>query len=460
MVGAGRGDAISLVAPGYNTTLIADSGFPVSTPLVSLCSTPGPCFGVQVEHMALDCNGVTGCIGAYNAYAQEQSWFSNISVLRAPGTGVWVDGNPGGTPTYASQNSGPYENIEVLPLDTGIANTICFRAILVPAWRGLRGITCNADGYSVRPTNGIYLDGSSPAQVTDIHVEHFVNAVVLGTATYGQINTIVSNAHTGPDVDTSVLITTPVAQGHLNITLIAIENSTVASNVLIDNSNSITIAASGGGLGFYSIGNGTGGTQTVITSRNDVTTKFETPLTVRKNLSIPGTGTNANDSRILLGPSPNSDIIYTDPAVSGAEGLVIRTAGATNGDKGMLIQTKSVTEGAVGGGLYLNGNGYASDADWGAVGAGYTGDMGTMKARSATPAGIFFQDGVITVKSATGQTIGNDLTFTDKLIVNTNGSFQAPTPVHFADLGTPANGTWAYCDDCANYCRDVWRPST
>jgi hypothetical protein len=34
--------------------------------------------------------------------------------------------------------------------------------------------------------------------------------------------------------------------------------------------------------------------------------------------------------------------------------------------------------------------------------------------------------------------------------VHANGSAQFPEPVHFANLGTPVNGTFLYCDDCTN----------
>lgn len=446
VIGVGRGDPPDLVSGGVATTIKANASFPSNTPVVSLCSAPGPCFGVRVEDLAIDCNDKTGCIGGYNAYSQELSWFRRVLVIRAPAHGIFIDGKPGGVETYASQNSGPYTDLDILPLGSGTTNTTCIRATLVPSFRGIANVTCNADGYDLIPTNAIYVDGSGPTTISNIHIEHFTNGIVLGSATYGQNDTLIYNVLSGPANDTSVRITAPVAQGMFNITIIGVSNSTVGSNLLVDGSSSTTIASSTFGLGFYSLGNGAAGNQTILSTSNAITPIFKSPVTVLKNFSVPGTG--ADDSKISLGNTGQYYLFWNDSVTSGEPGPVLQTGGSSHGKPCLLIQTNAVTAGATGGGACINGNGYDDQPDWAAFGAGYTGDMGTLIARAATPAGMFIQDGVFDFLSATGQTPGSATTMTSKFRVNLDGTARFTTGLAFASLGTPADGTFVYCTDC------------
>lgn len=435
LLGAGREVA------GANTIFKACAGFPTSTPVISLCTSPGPCFGVQVEDLEIDCNSIAGCTGGYNAYSQEQSWFRRVIVLRAPAHGFWLD--VGTNPTSASQNSGPYEDLEVLPGTAAVAATECFTALLVPAWRGLNGITCNAAGFTVKPTNLIVLDGTATL-LENIHLESAVNGIMIGSAVNSSSDTIVMNVEAGPAITNAVVIhaATPTEQ---NILISGVANSTAASNVIVDNCNAITLDSSAGS-GTYATGTGACGLQAVISTRADIPSTLRNALSVLKNLSIPGTGNN--DASIVIGQGNASQIVFHSTGGAGALNLVIKTG--TAGHPCLLVQASDVTEGAVGGGACINGNGFSGLPGWASFGAGYTGDMGTLIARAANPAQMSIEDGVIDFISGTGNTPGSPAVMTSKLRIQTNGALFQPTPIAFGSLGTPANGTFTYCNDCTN----------
>ncbi len=395
LIGAGRGDS-----PNPNTVFKACAGFPTNTPVVSLCSTPGPCFGVQAENFTIDCNGVSGCSGGYNAYSQELSWFRKVLVLNAPAYGIWLD--IGTHTTSASQNSGPYEDIEVNSDAAGITGTVCFRALLVPSFRGINGLTCDMSGYASKPTNAIVIE-ASPTLINNLHLEHATNGLVLGTAAHGGSDYVVFNVEAGPDLDNAVVIGPTTTDTSQNILISGVQNATMGGNSLIDNVNSVTVN-SVVGLGTYFIGNGSAGNQTIMSSRNDVALKFQNALTVQKGLSIPGSG--ADDAFVKFG----SSLPYKLWAREGSSGdtlPVLTLGGAPQGRPCFLLQTSDVTGGAAGGGLCLNANGPAADAAFGAVGAGYTGDGATYVARATSAAGIQFSDGLIRFFTDSGLTAGS-----------------------------------------------------
>ena len=128
---------------------------------------------------------------------------------------------------------------------------------------------------------------------------------------------------------------------------------------------------------------------------------------------------------------------------------MIQTGNTSNGHLCILIQnTDAPSQGAVGGGACINGGGFNNLPGYAAFGAGYTGDMGTLIARSTGLGGMFIQNGVFDFENQTGATVGMAASVTSKFRVNTTGSAQFPTAIHFSSLGTPANGVFGYCDDC------------
>ena len=388
LIGSGRGDT-----GGANTTIKAGPSFPTNTPLIQLCSAPGPCFGVSAEDMTVDCNGVSGASGGYNAYSQEQSYFRRVALIGCPAKGLWLD--VGIYATSAAQNSGPYEDLEVLPLTRGVAGTECVRATLVPSFRGLRDVTCNGDGYAgTEPTNAVIMDGTS-GTVSDIHIEHFANGVLAGTTANSVSDITVQNVDGGPGVSTVIVIPGGVPTTH-NVIILGAVASASGSTVIQDNCNSVTVDNSMGG-GTYITGDGACGNQFLYSSRSDVTLKILTNLIVLKNLWVTGTG--HNDGKVCFG--------LTTPALclelhDTSSYDLLRTT--TNG---ILLQTFGSTEGATGGGLWLNGGGYLNSAIFGAVGAGLTGDQGTFVARGPSASFVQFVGNSIDFFSNTGLTPGS-----------------------------------------------------
>lgn len=437
LFGSGRGDS-----GGPNTVFKACASFPSNVPVISLCQAPGPCFGVQVTRLSIDCNSKTGCIGGYNGYSEEQSWFQHVLVTNNPGDGFLVN--------YAAQNSGPYEDIEVDSSTAAIATTTCFHVNVVmgvglAAWRGILGITCDANGYTVIPTNAIYLEGLSPGSIADVHVEHYTNGVTLGSSTYGASDVFISNISTGPDNANSVLISPAGMASSQNITVISGDNSTASGKVVRDSCNSLVLDATTAGLGFYATGYGACGAQTILTTRSDIPVSFQTSVAVLKNLTVPGTG--ASDASMCFGlgmPSPFC-LKEHDSMTAGVGGPVIKTQ-----NLGMLVQNGQVTEGNEGGGLSLNGNGFNTDPSAGQAGAGMSSDMGTYTARGTTAAFTQWLDGVLNFYADSGLTPGSTYTPTLRWQMPLTGGLTNFTGTVFASLGAPRNGTIIYCSNCAN----------
>jgi hypothetical protein len=412
--------------------------------VVQLCSTSQqPCFGVQAEHLAIDCNLVAGCIGAENDYSQEQSWWRDMLVINAAGYCFGED--VGTNSTSASQNSGPYMDLECNQGAAAVTASLCFKLNLVPSWRGLIGITCNANGYTSIPTNAILLTGMAPARISDIHVEHFTNGVTLGSASTAISDVMLANVSTGPENTTSVNIAAAGSAGKQNITIIGVQNSTNPGSVLVDNCNGVTLSSVTAGLGFYATGYGSCGQQTIYTTRQDTGVNIQTSMNILKSLTVPGTSTLADDGRVTLGPGLLYSLFAHESLTSGAPGLVLKSD-----NLGLLLQNGQVTPGSSGGGLALNGNGYGTDAAFGQIGAGATSDMGTFTARATSAAQVQLEDGAIYFYNNTGLTAGSTYSPTNTWAIGVNGMLRNVTPVPFASLGTPSNGTIVYCNDCTN----------
>jgi hypothetical protein len=437
LIGTGRGDP-----GGLNSVVQAHSSlFPVDTPVISMC-TSAPCFAVQVENLTIDCNFVAGCVGGYNAYAEEQSWFRKVLVTYNEGVGIWIDGAPGNVPTYGNQNSGPYSDLEVNSGAAAIAGTKCVYVRYVPAWRGLDGITCNADGYTTIPDEAIVLEAMAPGHLSNVHIEHYLTGIVLGSLSAGVSDITAINVQTGPETTTSVKITAAGTDGKQNITLASVQASQTGANVLVDSCNSVTLSATTAGLGFYATGYGSCGAQTIYTTRKDIGVNIQTSLNVLKNVSVPGTLNN--DGSVSLGLGGNMLVKRHDSDVP-------QDLNVTDSN-GLLIQTKDMTEGRVGGGLLLVGGGVSNDASIAQTGAGYTGDGGTNTARAGGAAATTYNAGTVEFLTKSGLTPGNTFTFNSALRLLPSGIaiWNATGGVAFASLGTPQSGAWVYCTDCTN----------
>lgn len=416
LLGAGRGDG-----GGPNTVFKACNGFPINTAVVSLCSTPGPCFGVQVENLTIDCNNISGCTGGYNAFSQEQSWFKKVLFENFSNTGLWLDGLPPygtGAAQYAQQNSGPYQDLELLPGTAAITGTVCFHATLPPAWRGLLNATCNAAGYTSLPTNAILIEGVAPGAIEHIHIENWAKGIVLGSASYATSDVFVADVETGPGTTDAVVILGP-SPNTQNITISGVQASQSGANVIRDTCNGIVLAAATAGAGFYATGYGACGAQTIFTTRKDIPLNFQTSLNLLKNFTISGTNSLADDAKFCFGPGAPYCIYAHESNTPGVPGLVVKTD-----QLGQLIQNASLTHGATGGGLHMVGGCYLNDAACAVLEAGVTSDGGTFTARATSAAVMTFLDGAFNFYSDTGLTPGNTYTPTLRFQWLTSGHFQ------------------------------------
>ena len=250
--GVGRGD------PGFaNTVIKALPNFPRGAAVVQMGPAPGPGFGVQIENMTVTGSGVAS-VCLLNSYSQEQSFGRNLILGDCTETGLRVVGG-------AAQNSGPFDNLEILTGAAGKAHTLCVEVSSVGSFRGIRGLTCNADGYSSRPAVGMQLDGSGVYQ--DIHVEHFATAVTLGSATYSADTLIFADGSFGPDVTTGLQITTGPHTNNQNLTVLGI--SCVSCKTLLrDDMTGTSISDSS--VGWYLLGNGPSKYKAIVSSNGGI----------------------------------------------------------------------------------------------------------------------------------------------------------------------------------------------
>lgn len=363
-------------------------------------------------------------------------------MVNNPGDGFLVN--------YGSQNSGPYNDLEVLPESAGVALTTCFHinvtgGIGISAFRGINGITCNGSGYSIIPTNAIFFEGLAPGEIHNVHCEHVTNCITLGSASEGGASDVdVFNVETGPENATSVLL--PSGSGTQNITVCGVANSTSGGNVIVDQINSNTLLGATAGVGCYITGSGASGQQTVITTRRDTPVNFQTAMLLLKSLTIPGTNTGADNGSICLGPGVSFCFYGHESNTPGVPGPVIKTQ-----NLGIVVQNGQVANGVPGGGMFLNGNGFGTDPTIAQIAGGVSSDTGTFTARGTGASFLQFHQGIIDFYGDTGLTPGATYSPTKRLSIvgthiNTNNNlpdFTGQITVSSATTGTH-NFTNAY----------------
>ncbi len=248
--GVGRGD------PGFaNTVIKALPTFPPGGAVVQMGVAPGPDFGVQIENLTIDGSLIAGtCL--LNNYSQEQSFGRNLVLASCSSAGLRVSGG-------AAMNSGPFDNLEVLPGVGAATNrkTLCVEVSSVGSFRGIRGLTCNAgSNYSSRPAVGMKLDGAGVYQ--DIHIEHFATAVTLGSTSNSADTLIFADGTFGPDVTTGLVITAPPGVNNQNLTILGI-SCTTCKTLLRDDMTDTHISDA---AGWYLLGNGSGKNKAILSS--------------------------------------------------------------------------------------------------------------------------------------------------------------------------------------------------
>jgi len=252
--GVGRGDP-----GGSNTVIQALPSFPVGGTVVQMGNAPGPNYGVHVQNMTIHGSSRAGvCLD--NSYSEEQSIGRDL-LLSSCDTGLRVA-------TGAAQNSGPFENLEILAASDHSTNTktVCVEVRSVPAFRGIHGMTCNAGSrYGSRPAVAMAIDGTGTYQ--DIHVEHFATAVALGSRTNSADSLIFADGEFGPDVTTGIDITAAHGVNNQNLTILGI-SCAGCTTLLKDEMTGTKIA--GDTLGWYLLGNGAGADKAIWSSNHGV----------------------------------------------------------------------------------------------------------------------------------------------------------------------------------------------
>lgn len=261
--GVGRGD------PGFaNSVIKALPTFPPGAAVVQMGPAPGPDFGIHVANMTIDGSRIAAtCL--LNSYAEEQSFGRDLILGDCREAGLRVVGN-------AAQNSGPFENLEILP-GAGPAtnvNPVCVEISSVGSFRGIRGLTCNAgEQYAARPAVALKLDGSGVFQ--DIHVEHFATAVTLGSPTISADALIFADGTFGPDVTTGLEITSGPRTNNQNLTILGISCSS-CQTLLRDDMTGTTISDSS--VGWYLLGNGPSKYKAILSSNGGIGGQFFGPF--------------------------------------------------------------------------------------------------------------------------------------------------------------------------------------
>jgi hypothetical protein len=255
VTGLGRGDPTR----AFNTSIQAvggNPGFPSETPVVQFGAAT-PAEGVHLENITIDCNNQSGAIGVQNIRAQEQSGIRHVAILNCPKIDLDVEGS-------AAQNSGPYEDVEILNFSGGDSSTIPVVVNRVAAFRGIHGLTINADGVA-QPDVGIQMDSSGT--LTDMHCEHVATCLLIGSRIAANA-VVVNNLECGPAISTCIAISGEHPSQDILLTGIV----STAGNLLNDEIFGTQLKTHS--LAFYLIGNGAGSSKTRISSDTRIPMKL------------------------------------------------------------------------------------------------------------------------------------------------------------------------------------------
>jgi hypothetical protein len=274
--------------------------------------------GVRVENLTVDCNNKVGATGVRNQWSQEESGLRHVLIENCPASGLDVE-------TSAAQNSGPYEDLEVLSYgkcSNCSAATVPVIVREVAAFRGIHGATINFDG-APSPAAGIQIDSSG--SFTDIHCEHVDACLLMGSARPISAVTA-SNIECGPATLECVIFSNAYDSRNLTVLgIVATSGNLVADQI---NDKIISTADEGGSLGMYSVGGGN--TQSLITSSPHLDSRFP-------GVALLG---SASGSVTHLAPPVAGTNTITDPAATGTSSLaVVENCGGTNGETQMCARS-------------------------------------------------------------------------------------------------------------------------
>lgn len=386
-----RGIRLTGASPSSSIIKAVDGVFPTGSPVIEVGDPASPSVALHyasVQDLVVDAASITGSTCIKSIRAQELTILSNLLLVNFDAYGIDYS-------TFGIQNT----RITDITAQASATATTAVGIRLYSTISRIDISNVSVVAYAAQTTPGILLDSAYGVSVRNAHIENHAQGVYLDNGTQATVDTVSGNSTV-----TSVIQIEDRAFGvFFNI------HSNSSTNAILDNYRSNTITDET--VAAYIVGYSGGVLSTAASVANSISVLDVTDLSA---------------DTLDLGILKFSEV----------SSLPI----ATHGTLGLMLQNANVTAGAVGGGLTLIGNGYANDADYGEVGAGYTGDMGTRTARSATPAGISFYDGTAEIFANAAATPGATFTPSTFLKGTSEGlqitpKVATPTCATSADVG-------------------------
>ena len=281
------GGTLIYAASGFNTGIpVIQMGqfqyFPATTPASSGGGTNPYGYGVQIENLSVDCNGVTGCIGILNDSSQEDSWIRDVIVFNAPAYGIRISTNNCGSTVAVNgaENSGPYRDISIQYSSSGCSQCGGAIGLLVDGAPPTSNSCKNPNTAGIRirgfdnitvaggaagggpPAIGIFIYGIATS-VSDSHAENFSQDVVIGSTNlaYPTFGVKIDNVslYNQQVPGTGITIVNPTNNAPSNSQDIFVEGITGypasgKQQILVDQVNGNTVT--GGLVGWYLLGDG------------------------------------------------------------------------------------------------------------------------------------------------------------------------------------------------------------
>lgn len=239
------------------TTIEASYSFPANTPLIAF-GTGGEPEGIQLRHLAVDCNNVSGAIGVENANAQENSGLDDVSIINCPGIGLEVANSPSG----GGQGSF-YMNIR------SVDNSACTRCststIPVKVDAGLKyikGLTIDAREASAHPSIGLL---GKTIYLSNAHCEGVSTCYEVAS---GSVLQVVDCG--GGSAAAAVNTCVSIDAGSNGVAVYGLNAGGNLTNLLVDPSRAIEIPSRVTYLPFYVVGSGPMRNQVVLSSDHDL----------------------------------------------------------------------------------------------------------------------------------------------------------------------------------------------
>jgi hypothetical protein len=169
------GETNNVTTGAVGTTLKAVN---ISLPaMIEFCTAA--CSGVSVQNVFLNGNNLAHP-GIENQHAGDLSYVDHVNFLHFQGSMTSAALHVAAGPD--TQNSGPYSNLQCQPAGSG--ECIDFEG---SSTRGVHGLTCTSTSS---PAACVRLDGSNNS-LQDIHIEGFVEGVVVGSNAATQDNVLI-----------------------------------------------------------------------------------------------------------------------------------------------------------------------------------------------------------------------------------------------------------------------------